>query len=313
MRHRQRARSRCSTRCMNVARPRTAMRHGDGVADGLRRRAAVADDAQPGDAEQRRAAVLRVVDALAEPPERAPRQQVADLARKRALQLLAEQRPRPSRPALRSLQHDVAGEAVADDHVGVAAVDLARLDVADEVQRRGLEQLVRLARQLVALASLPRRSTAARPAAARRRARPARRPRPSRANCSRCCGRHSTLAPASSSTAEPPPRRDRRRQRRPIDARQHAERRVRRHARVAPVCPALTSAAASPLRHQLGGHANRRARLAPQRRGRRLAPCRSTSGASTMRTSRSSAVGMSRELGADRLAPARPGRCRDSR
>ena len=50
------------------------------------------------------------------------------------------------------LQRDVAGEAVADDHVGVAGVDVAPFDVADEVDRRVLEQLVRLARQIVALA-----------------------------------------------------------------------------------------------------------------------------------------------------------------
>ena len=49
--------------------------------------------------------------------------------------------------------------------------------------------------------SLPRRSTAARRAALRCRAPRARRPLPITANCSRCCGRHSTLAPTSSSTA----------------------------------------------------------------------------------------------------------------
>ena len=58
---------------------------------------------------------------------------------------------------------------------------------------------------------------------------------PITANCSRCCGRHSTLAPTSSSTAGVPPRRNRRGERRPIDARQHAERRVRRHHRRAGV------------------------------------------------------------------------------
>jgi hypothetical protein len=46
---------------------------------------------------------------------------------------------------------DVAGEAVADDHVGGAVVDFAPFDVADEADRCALEQAMRLARELVAL------------------------------------------------------------------------------------------------------------------------------------------------------------------
>ena len=135
----------------------------------------------PADAEQRRAAVFRVVHAPAEAPERAPRQQRSDAHRDRARQLLAQQRLDHLDQALADLQRHVAGEPVADDDVGVAAVDVARLDVADEVERRGLQQPVRLARQLVALASLPRRSTAGRPAAtsdAERHARVDARPSP---------------------------------------------------------------------------------------------------------------------------------------
>ena len=110
----------------------------------------MADDAETGDAHQRRAAVFRVVDPPAKPPERPARQQVADLARERALQLLAEQLLDHLDQAFTQLQRDVAGEAVADNHVGLPAENVPRLDVPDEVQPRALEQLMRLARQLVA-------------------------------------------------------------------------------------------------------------------------------------------------------------------
>ena len=53
--------------------------------------------------------------------------------------------------ALADLERDVAGEPVTHDHVGHTGIDITRFDVADEVDRRALEQLMRLARQLVAL------------------------------------------------------------------------------------------------------------------------------------------------------------------
>src|SRR5581483_3149167 len=106
---------------------REAERHRDRVANGLWRRAAVADDAQARDAKDRRAAKLRVVDALAEAAERAPREQIADLTGKRALQLVAEERFHGLDEPLARLQDDVAREAVAHDDVRAAAVNLASL------------------------------------------------------------------------------------------------------------------------------------------------------------------------------------------
>ena len=85
-----------------------------------------------GDAEQRRAAVLGVVDAAPEMPQRAARQQRADPHGDGARQLFAQQTLDHVDEPLADLQRDVAGEAVADDDVGLAAVDVARLDVADE-------------------------------------------------------------------------------------------------------------------------------------------------------------------------------------
>ncbi len=49
------------------------------------------------------------------------------------------------------LQRDVAGEPVADDDVRFTGVDVAPFDVADEGDRRGLQELMRFARQLVPL------------------------------------------------------------------------------------------------------------------------------------------------------------------
>src|SRR5262245_14615374 len=113
---------------------------GNRVANRLGRRPAVADDREAGDAEQRRAAVLGIVDAAAEPPERPSRQQVADLAGKGPLQLVAKQRFHGLYQSLARLQYHVAGEPVADDDVRRSAVDFTTLDVADEIERRRLEQ-----------------------------------------------------------------------------------------------------------------------------------------------------------------------------
>src|SRR5262249_24387655 len=101
---------------------REAVRHRDGVAHGLRARSSVADDGHAGDAEQRRAAVLRVVHARAEVPHGPPRQQRADARRDRARQLLFEQRLDDLDESFADLQRHVSREPVADDHVGIAAV-----------------------------------------------------------------------------------------------------------------------------------------------------------------------------------------------
>ena len=206
----------CSTRSMKwlAGEP---IRHRDGVAHRLRARSAVADDRHAGDAEQRRAAVLGVVHAPAEMPERPPRQQRSDAHRERARQLLAQQLLDHFDQPFADLQRDIAGEPVADDDVGVAAVDVARLDVADERERRRLEQPVRLARQLVALRSPRRRSTAGRRAAARCRARRARTRCPSRRTAADAAGgtrrwrRRRAAPPGGAASESSPPAPDDRR------------------------------------------------------------------------------------------------------
>ena len=69
-----------------------------------------------------------------------------------------------------------------------AAVDVARLDVPDELERRRLEQPVRLARQLVALGRLLADREQADARRARCRAPTRAYTLPITANCSRCCG-----------------------------------------------------------------------------------------------------------------------------
>ena len=103
-------------------------------------------------AHQRRAAVFRIVHAPAESAERPPRQQIADLARKRALQLLAEQLLDHLDETFAQLQRHVPGKAVADDHVGLAREKMSRASTLPmKCSGERLQQPVRLARQLVAL------------------------------------------------------------------------------------------------------------------------------------------------------------------
>ena len=246
-----------------------ARRHRDGVAHRLGRRAAVTDDAEAVEAEERRAAVLGVVDAPAEAAERLARQQVADARAERRRQLVVQQALDRLDQPFADLQRDVAGEAVADDDVDVAGVDVAPLDVADEVDRRVLEQLVRLARQLVALALFladrqqpdARRRAAEGDARVRRthHARTARGAaggtRPSRRESSSTAGcRRVGMIVASAGRSTPGSRPNA-----PCAAMTDA-----------PVWPALKSASASAVADRVGGDPDRRARLAPQRRRRRL-------------------------------------------
>ena len=98
---------------------------------------AVRHDAEPAQAEQERAALRLGVDRVAQPAQRRPQQQPAGLrarARRRRLAHRAEQRVRGP---LHHLEEDVAGEAVGDDHVGLARADGEALDVAGELEPVG--------------------------------------------------------------------------------------------------------------------------------------------------------------------------------
>ncbi len=94
----------------------------------------VADDADAFDTEQRRSAVLGIVDPLAEILECAPRQNVAHLAGQIGFQRFSQHRLDRVHETFADLEGHIADESVADDDVGGAAVEIAPLDVADEIQ-----------------------------------------------------------------------------------------------------------------------------------------------------------------------------------
>ena len=170
--------------------------------------------------------------------------------------------------ALADLERDVAGEPVAHDHVGHAGIDVARFDVADEVDRRALQQLMRLARQLVALGLLfaDRQQPDTRPLESQRNL------REHRAHHAEL---HQMAGPALGVGADVEQDRrallgrDDRRQRRPFHAGNQAQPGARRHHGRAGAA-GRHDRRGVPVGDLLHRDANRRAWLAPQRRRRRL-------------------------------------------
>ena len=127
-------------------------RHLDRVLDRARRRLAVRDHADAAHAEQRRAAVLGVVEVLERLHERFRLETGVRL----------QHRDHHRRDRLVELEHDVANEAVADDDVDRPAIaaagrEVAPFDVALEVHAGGSEELVGFLDDRVALLRLPRR------------------------------------------------------------------------------------------------------------------------------------------------------------
>src|SRR5438067_13460069 len=112
------------------------MRDADRVLDRLRIRASVTDDASAADAEEWGAAVFGVVHALLQSVECALREECADLALHALFQFFAQGARHELAKRFRRFEHDVADEAITDDDVGVAVVDIAPFGVADEVESR---------------------------------------------------------------------------------------------------------------------------------------------------------------------------------
>ena len=104
---------------------------------------ALHDDALQAD--QRRAVVAARIDALLERHQRGIRGERRQLAQRIARELRLQEVVEHHDQALGDLERDVADEAVADDDVGRALVDVVALDVAVEVERRRLQQLRRSA------------------------------------------------------------------------------------------------------------------------------------------------------------------------
>src|SRR5579864_8774302 len=126
-------------------------REPDGVAHRSGLRAPVAHDADAVDPQQRRAAVLGVVEPQRERLEARARERDAEAHEQAAAQLFAEQAEDAEGETFAELEDDVADEPVAHHDVGGAGKDAAPLDVADEPQARSAEQLRRPDHELVAL------------------------------------------------------------------------------------------------------------------------------------------------------------------
>src|SRR6187431_502300 len=98
------------------------------------------DDAHPVDPEQRRTTVFGVIELPAEAAERRLQQQPTSARTQIMMDLPAKNHRQELDHALRELEDDVAGEAVADHDIGSSAKDVAALHVADEVEPRLLRE-----------------------------------------------------------------------------------------------------------------------------------------------------------------------------
>ena len=144
------------------------------------------------------------VDLVAQPAQRRPQQQAAELARAAldvaALADRAQQRVRRS-PSI-TFSATLPVKPSVDDHVGRARADREALDVADEARappRRSASAAWAATTSSVPLRRAPRRWRAAPRAGAATPITTSMNAAPMCANWTRCSGRTSTLAPASSS------------------------------------------------------------------------------------------------------------------
>ncbi len=102
------------------------------------------DDGDTPEPEQRRAPVLGVVKTLLEILESTSRQQESRLAGEGGGQGLFEQGTNGFHQSLADLERHVADKAIADDDVGAPVVEVAALDIAQEVERKLFDQLKRV-------------------------------------------------------------------------------------------------------------------------------------------------------------------------
>src|SRR6267143_2358472 len=102
------------------ARAREPRSHANRVFHGVGVRTAVTDHADAADTQQRRAAVLRVVDRLSKRLEGAFRKHCAHLRKDGSVQRLFQQAENLKRQSFANLQRDVSHESVAHNHVHVS-------------------------------------------------------------------------------------------------------------------------------------------------------------------------------------------------
>src|SRR5690606_24461210 len=120
--------------------------HADRVLDRARRGLAVTDDGDAVDPEQRRPAVLRVIQY--------PRDPLQVHLGPLLLQLPGDELVDETRDGLVELQQHIAGEAIRDQNVADAGDDVATLDVAHEIEPAPLQEAVGLHGELIPLLRL---------------------------------------------------------------------------------------------------------------------------------------------------------------
>src|SRR6266566_3161391 len=130
-----------------------------GEADRVRYRqtagAPMRDYGQPAQPEQIRASIGIGIETLAEPARGRPDQQTAELGPSAGGDLVSQGTEDSGNRPFERLENDVAGEAVANDHVGGPFEQVAAFGVAPEVEVALLDQqAMRLERQLVSLLRL---------------------------------------------------------------------------------------------------------------------------------------------------------------
>jgi hypothetical protein len=101
-----------------------------------------------------RAAHLLVVEDVPDPGDPGSQQEIREAAPQRSPELVPEQVEDEGREALEELDDDVARDRVGDDDIGQVACHVLALDVADEAQPRGVEELGRPLDPEIALALL---------------------------------------------------------------------------------------------------------------------------------------------------------------
>ena len=105
-------------------------------------------------AQQRRAAIFRIIQALLELAVSLARKQRADLAGHRLAERFAQHADEHVHQPLADFEGDIADKPVAHHHVRDAVEDVAPLDVADEVDGQSLQQRQRGAGEIVTLVFL---------------------------------------------------------------------------------------------------------------------------------------------------------------
>src|SRR5579884_3629689 len=99
----------------------------------------MADDGYSVDTEQRRTAILGIIQPLSEIVKGVVRQNCADFCLDRFAQLLTQHGAKGFDQSFAQFEHDIAGEAIVDDHVHVTPEYITSFDVADEIDWSALQ------------------------------------------------------------------------------------------------------------------------------------------------------------------------------